>query len=83
MQILRTCTLVAILTATLTSTAFAWPPYGYGPSYGYGSYGPRVFAPYRRGFGYRGFDPRVSYGTGYHGRGTLTGGPVGGLPNRN
>ena len=25
----------------------------------------------------------VSYGTGYHGRGTATGGPVGGLPNRN
>ena len=25
----------------------------------------------------------LSYGTGYHGRGTATGGPVGGLPSRN
>ena len=26
---------------------------------------------------------RVYFGTGYNGRGTATGGPVGGLPNRN
>ncbi len=27
--------------------------------------------------------PRVYFGTGYSGAGTATGGPVGGLPNRN
>lgn len=44
--------------------------YGYGP-YHYGLYG------------HRRLRARRSYGTGYHGRGTLTGGPVGGLPSRN
>lgn len=28
-------------------------------------------------------DPHVTHGTGYHGHGTATGGPVGGLPSRN
>ena len=45
--------------------------YGYGPL-PYGLYGHR-----------HRFRARRSYGTGYHGRGTATGGPVGGLPSRN
>ena len=45
--------------------------YGYGPT-PYGLYGRRHRSYARR-----------SYGTGYHGRGTRTGGPVGGLPSRN
>jgi len=46
--------------------------YGYGPN-AYGIYGHR-----RHRYG-----ARHSFGTGYHGRGTATGGPVGGLPSRN
>ncbi len=89
MVLIRPALLATFIATGATSVAYAAPmgtivplaaapvqatlvQYGYGPR-PYGAYG------YRR---YR-FGPRRSYGTGYRGRGTATGGPVGGLPSRN
>lgn len=85
MKLVRVCLSAALLAAVVASDASAMPVatgiapaqpapvlarYGYGPL-PHGLYGHR-----RRHHG-------RSYGTGYHGRGTRTGGPVGGLPSRN
>lgn len=48
-----------------------------------GAYGPRVPASVVRQSPAQAARARLSYGTGYHGRSTRTGGPVGGLPSRN
>ena len=88
MQFVKTGMLAAIVVATAATGASAMSPimsmapmdpaglapqpvvYGYGPE----KYG--VYTHHRHHHG-------RSYGTGYHGRGTRTGGPVGGLPSRN
>ena len=46
-----------------------------------GVYGPRVPAAVVPQTPAQAAQARVSYGTGYHGRTTRTGGPVGGLPS--
>lgn len=48
-----------------------------------GVYGPRVPAQAVPETPRQSARDRISYGTGYHGRTTRTGGPVGGLPSRN
>lgn len=48
-----------------------------------GAYGPRVPAAVVAQTPAQAARARLSYGTGYNGRSTRTGGPAGGLPNRN
>ena len=88
MMSLKSTVLAAIMT-TGVATAAAAAPVGAFPSVAavpvevtpvVNGYGPSPYGIY--GHRHR-FSARRSYGTGYHGRGTATGGPVGGLPSRN
>lgn len=73
-------TLLALTTAAVmltASTAFAAPleqPGAYGPVPAAAAVRPSPAQTARA---------RVSYGVGYHGRSSATGGPVGGYPSRN
>lgn len=75
MKTLLTTTAAALMLSAATASAQSWLVPGV--------YGPRVPAAVVRQTPAEAAKARISYGTGYHGRGTATGGPVGGLPNRN
>ena len=65
---------VATVADIVPAAAAEYQSVGYGYGYGPGPYG---YGPRFRRFGWR-----RPNGTGYYGRGTRTGGPVGGLPGR-
>ncbi len=73
-------TLFALTTAALMLTAGAASA---APLEQPGAYGPVPAAAAVQPSPAQAARARVSYGVGYHGRSSATGGPVGGYPNRN